>query len=523
MVLMKTHRFGHGYSRFLIAMAAVVACKGAPPAKGNPPTPVRVAPVSRIDAPVVVRASGVVEPMQTVAVTAQTTASLLQVLFHEGDFVQRGQTLFRLDPRPLQAAVDQAKATLARDEAQAAAAKHDDERYAKLADMGYVSRSQADQMHATAVAQAATSAADRAALRSAQVSLGFTTIRAPIAGRTGSVLVRAGNNVSPGGGPLVVINQLSPVLVRFPVLEQDFAPLQSAVHAHPLVVQAASSDSAQIHETGRLTFLDNAVDSLTGTVTGKADFPNTGHTLWPGELVFLTVQLDVQRGVLAVPNEAVLAGPQGSYVYVVSDKNTAVNRQIVTGLQVGDMTVVQHGLTGTERVIVDGQSRVNPNGRVAILTGAPGGDSGVAGHLGEVGSAAGDVTAGRAGAPGSAATPADNQGAQTGAAPPIPSVANPNPFGNAAQTNGSASGSARNGSTGTGNTGNAVTGNGVTGNPAGVNGATGNPAGTVNGTTGNPAMTAPGTAPRAASPVTPARPPVTPGRPPTSASTPIRP
>ena len=436
--------------------------------------------------------------MQTVAVTAQTTGALLDVLFHEGDFVKRGQPLFHLDPRPLQAAVDQAKAALARDEAQADAARKDDERYAKLADMGYVSRSQSDQMHATAVAQAATVAADRAALRSAQVSLGFTTITAPIAGRTGSLLVRPGNNVSPSGGPLVVINQLSPVLVRFPVLEQDFAPLQSAVATHPLVVQAASNDSAQVHETGQLSFLDNAVDSLTGTVTGKANFPNVSHTLWPGELVFLSVQLDVQRGVLAVPTDAVLTGQQGTYVYVLSVNNTALTRAVTTGLQVGDMTVVQRGLIGTERVIIDGQSRVNPNGKVAIVTTAPGGDSAVAGHLGDVGSAAGDVTAARAGGAGSAATSGDPSAA-SGAAAPIPSVSNQNP-----SANPSANPSQPNGTSTTNGTSNS-------GTPA-------------NGTTGNPSMPAAGTAPtttapsggRATAPSTPppARPPTSsPGRP----------
>src|SRR5581483_1947210 len=188
----------------------------------------------------------------------------------EGDVVRAGQVLFRIDPRPLQAAVDQARATLARDEAQAEAGRKDDERYAKLADMGYVSRSQADQMHATAKAQAATVAADQAALRSAEVDLGFATIRAPIAGRTGSLLVRRGNNVSPGSTALVVINQISPVLVRFPVLSQDFEPLQRAVETHPVTVHASSTDSLQTNEIGKLDFLDNAIDSLTGTVTGKA-------------------------------------------------------------------------------------------------------------------------------------------------------------------------------------------------------------------------------------------------------------
>ena len=404
-----------GRTLALVIAVASGGCKGAAPARKQPSTPVRVARATLIDAPVNLMASGIVEPKQTVAVTTQVSGSLQDVLFNEGDFVQAGQVLFRIDPRPLEAALDQARATLARDVAQAAAGARDDERYRKLADMGYVSRSQADQMHATALAQAATVRADQAAVRSAEVNYGFTTIRAPIAGRTGALLVRRGNNVSPGGGPLVVINQLSPVLVRFPVLEQDFDPLQSAVATHPLPVTAVSSDSTQATEHGQLSFLDNAVDSLTGTVTGKAEFANTGRRLWPGELVFLTVQLSVQHNVIAVPNEAILTGQQGSYVYVVDQKKAAQTRPVTTSIEVGDMTVVPRGLTAGEMVVIDGQSRLNPGSRVALIqtgsdTGATaqvGAAEGTAngaayGAAGATGTAAGDVTAARAGAAGSA-------------------------------------------------------------------------------------------------------------------------
>jgi multidrug efflux system membrane fusion protein len=270
----------------------------------------------------------------------------------------------------LQAAVDQVRAALARDEAQADAARKDDERYARLADMGYVSRSQADQMHAAARAQTATVAADQAQLRAALVNLGFATIRAPISGRTGSLLVRQGNNVSPGGSPLVVINQISPVLVRFPVLAEDFATLQRAVATHPVNVRAAASDSGSMtSELGQLGFLDNAIDSLTGTVTGKAQFPNASRRLWPGELVFLTVEVSVQRGVVAVPTEAVQVGQQGPYVYVVDAKDIAATRVVATGLQLADRTVITSGLTAGERVVVDGQSKLNPGSKVAIVSG----------------------------------------------------------------------------------------------------------------------------------------------------------
>ena len=255
--------------------------------------------------------------------------------------------------------------------------------------MGYVSRSQADQMHATARAQVATVDADHAALRAAQVNLGFATIRAPIAGRTGSLLVRQGNNVSPGGSPLVVINQISPVLVRFPVLSQDFDALQRAVATHPVAVRAAASDSGSMtNEVGQLGFLDNAIDSLTGTVTGKAQFANAGRRLWPGQLVFLTVEISVQRGVIAVPTEAVQTGQQGAYVYVVDAKNAAATRPVATGMQLSELTVITKGLNAGERVVIDGQSKLNPGSRVAIV--GPGGDTASA-QLGANGTTAGST------------------------------------------------------------------------------------------------------------------------------------
>jgi hypothetical protein len=155
--------------------------------------------------------------------------------------------------------------------------------------------------------------------------------------------------------------------VRFPVADQDFPSVQRALATHPLPVTATSNDSTQASERGQLAFLDNAIDSLTGTVTGKASFPNTASRLWPGELLFLTIQIDVERNVLAVPNEAVLTGQQGSYVYVVDAQNTARTRNVVTGIGVGDLTVITQGLTDADRVVIDGQSRLNPGSRVAIV------------------------------------------------------------------------------------------------------------------------------------------------------------
>lgn len=350
----------------VLAAVAVATCKQAPPARRPSPTPVRVTAASRIDAPVTVGASGVVEPMQTVSVTAQVSGTLEEVFFKEGDYVTKGQRLFRLDPRPLQAVLDQARATLTKDQATSAAAAKDDQRLSALAKIGYVSRSMADSQHATALAAAATVQADQANVRAAQVNLGFASITAPISGRTGSLIVRRGNNVSPSSGPLVVINQISPVLVRFPVLQQDFAPIRAAVARRPLVVTAQPSDSTAEVARGTMSFLDNNVDSLTGTVTGKASFPNSNRNLWPGELVLLTVQLRVERNVLSVPTDAILTGQQGPYVFVVDATNKAHIQQVVPGLVVADRTVIQRGLASGQRVVIDGQSRLDEGTSVSI-------------------------------------------------------------------------------------------------------------------------------------------------------------
>jgi membrane fusion protein, multidrug efflux system len=351
---------------WLAAGAAVsVACSAPPPSK-QPPVPVQVAAAVQVAAPVVVTANGMVEPMQTVAVQAQVGGTLQDVTFHEGDEVEAGQVLFRIDPRPYQAAARQAEAALARSDVQADNAKRDAERYKTLAAQDYVTKSQADQAVAAAAAAAATVEADRAAVETARLNLGYTTIKAPISGRTGSLLVRRGNLVRPNAEPLVVINQLRPILVRFPVLQRDFPTLHRKSAEHALEVKVATVDSVAIPETGTLSFLDNAVDSLTGSVVAKARFTNAGNRLWPGEYVRVSVQLDVENGVIAVPSRALQAGQDGAYVFVVDHDQKAQMRPVSTGRVVGDLTVVTSGIAAGERVVVDGQSRLSPGATVDI-------------------------------------------------------------------------------------------------------------------------------------------------------------
>lgn len=340
------------------------ACKNKPP-ENTTAVPVSVAPVVRVDAPAVVTANGVVEPVQTVSVEAQVGGTLTDVGFQEGDEVSEGQVLFRIDPRPFEAALRQAEAALARDRAQALNAQREAERYKALVAKDYVTQSQADQAQAQAASLLATLQADSAAVETARVNLGYTTIRAPISGRTGSLLVRRGNLVKPNGGdPLVVINELQPILVRFPVTARDFLALRRRVSVATVPVRVTASDSTVLPEKGALSFLDNAVDSLTGTVTAKARFTNASRALWPGEYVRVAVQLDVRPNVTAVPTTAVQTGQEGTYVYVVDAEKNAHVRTVSVGPAVGDLTVIEHGVQPGERVVVDGQSRLTPGAKV---------------------------------------------------------------------------------------------------------------------------------------------------------------
>jgi multidrug efflux system membrane fusion protein len=363
----------------VLAAALIGAACSKPPEQRTPPVPVQVASVTQIAAPLTITANGVVEPLQTVAIEAQVGGALDTVAFNEGQDVQAGQVLFKLDARPFEAALRQAEATLARDSAQTQSALRDAERYKALADKDYVTKSQADQAQATAAATVATVQADKAAVDNARLNLNYATIRAPISGRTGRLLVRRGNIVKPNDQPLVVINQLRPILVRFPVPQHDFPGLQRRNARGPVPVRVVRADSGRVGEAGMLAFLDNAVDSLTGTVTAKARFTNAANALWPGEYVRVSVELDVQPDAVAVPTRAVLAGQQGSYVFVIGSDKLAKVRPISVGREVGELTTIDKGLTPGEQVVVDGQSRLTPDAHVDVKSAPAVGPSGRAG------------------------------------------------------------------------------------------------------------------------------------------------
>jgi multidrug efflux system membrane fusion protein len=347
--------------------AVIVACgtSKAPPKKTA--VPVETAHAVTLSAPVEIVANyAIVEPMQSVEVEAQIGGTLTEVGFKEGDVVSKGQVLFRLDPRPFQAALRQAQAMLTRDQAQAESARRDAERYRALVAKDYVTKSQADQAEATSAALRGTLASDSAGVEAARLNLEYATIAAPIAGRTGSLLVREGNLVKANGTPMVVINQIQPILVRFAVAQRDFATLRRYAAKGELAVRATASDSLPVGDVGTLSFIDNAVDSLSNTVTAKARFANSRGELWPGEAVRLNVRLDVQPNLVAVPTPAVQSGQDGSFVFIVRADRTATMQAVRPGRIVGGMTIIENGVAVGDEVVTDGQSRLTPGALVDV-------------------------------------------------------------------------------------------------------------------------------------------------------------
>ena len=350
-------RTGGACRWMMVSVTALAGCSRAasPPASA---VPVTLATVRRADVPLLIQATGTVEPIRTAAVQAQVSAQLVRVRFTDGDEVRQGQVLFELDARPFEAALGQAQAALARDRAQWDNAQHDVQRYAALAAKEYITQQQLDQARASAGALAGTMRGDSAAIDQARLNLQYATIRAPISGRAGSVLVKAGNQVRSGAGQtLVVINQIAPILVRFPVPAAYFDNVRRRAN-RSLEVQATPVGDSARAETGLLVFLDNAVDSLTGTVMLKANFPNRSRALWPGALEAVLLQLDVEKHVLVIPASAVQTGQSGSVAWMVDSANTAHVVKITVLRSTDSLAVLGGGVTVGQRVVVDGQLRL---------------------------------------------------------------------------------------------------------------------------------------------------------------------
>jgi len=382
----------------LLTATLAAGCKEVRP-RERPRVPVTAATVVQRSVPNEISAIGSVTPIQAVAVRSQVGGTLVQVGFEEGEDVRAGQILFQIDPRPYEAALEQAQAVLARDLVQLANARQQVTRYEELSRTQMASREQYDQYRTNAEVLAAAVTSDSASVRNARLNLEYCTIRARITGRSGGLLVREGNLVRAADAQaLVLINQLHPIAVSFAVPQQYLDDIRRFSRGRRLDVIIRPQDDTTRTMAGRLSFINNQVDTTTGTIVLKATFPNGDGRLWPGQFVTVRLILDVQLDVLTIPSQAVMTGQVGSFVFVVNADGSASTRPIAVGRAVGDDIVVDSGLVAGEQVVTDGQLRLIPGARVELK------DTGAA-ALG-----AGSRRAGRGGRPG--ADSAGRQGAR---------------------------------------------------------------------------------------------------------------
>jgi len=381
----------------LVAALVLAGCKQEQvktAAAGPPVVPVSVANAVEEATPTEIRVVGTVDASSVVQVKSQVAGQLERVAFTEGQNVKTGDLLFVIDPRPFQealrqaeaavgrdkATISQAEAMLARDSAQAKFAETDAARYAELSKAGVVSKSQYDQSRTGAdvsrEAVRATQAsiesaraalqADVAAVANARLNLSYCEIHAPISGRTGNLLVHAGNLVKVNDVPLVVIHQVTPVFVNFAAPEQYLASIRRLSIGRRLPVSAIANDNPGRTAQGSLSLIDNAVDSNTGTIRLKATFDNKDGMLWPGQFVTVVLTLDT-RSATVVPAEAVQNGQQGQFVYVVKADSHVEIRPVTVGRAFGARMAIDKGLAAGETVVTDGQLRLFPGAQVKTV------------------------------------------------------------------------------------------------------------------------------------------------------------
>lgn len=325
---------------------------------------VSVAKTIQQDTVVYTTVVGNVTTHNTVAVKSLVDGQIINKNFNEGDFVKEGQTLFLVDPRPFKVALDQATATLKRDQALLLQAQKNYTRNSQLVKFGYISKQDFDNLVASRDSLQATVQADKAAVDNAALQLSYCTIKAPISGRAGGILINVGNIVKTGdSSSLVVINQISPIDIKFSIAEKYLPQIQSLLKQGTVEVKVQLQNSNTTKQ-GSLTFIDNTIDSTTGMIQLKAAFPNEDNFLWPGQFVNITIPLEKIPQAVLVPTRAIQIGQNGSYVFVVTTNNTVEQRPVVTGSNVDNNTIVLQGLTANEVVVTEGQLNLNPGSQV---------------------------------------------------------------------------------------------------------------------------------------------------------------
>lgn len=348
---------------------AFLLCSCSKPAAPMPdaarPAPVEVATVEARTMPVEMKAIGAVEPVASVQLKSKVQGEILEVHFADGAAVKAGDLLFSIDPRPFQAALKRAEANLAIARFSAANAVEQAGRYSSLIKSGVASKEQTSQILSTADAQKSGLAARQADVDEAQLSVEWSQVRAPITGRAGAALLKAGNIAQPNVDTLAVINQMQPIYVAFSLPENSLADVRKWTDKARASVSAYDPDTGKLLGTGELTFVDNAVDRASGMVAFKATFPNAGESLWPGQFVDVTIKLAEEPDAVVIPASAIMEGQQGAQVFVV-DGDVANLRKIEVGRSLDGLSTIKSGLRPGEVVVTTGQLRVTPGGKVVV-------------------------------------------------------------------------------------------------------------------------------------------------------------
>jgi len=360
---------------FLAGLLLLTACSGDPSAeepqkKERPQVPVAVAQVLEKDVPVQLTAVGNVEAYATVSVKSRVGGELVAVHFQEGQEVKEGDPLFTIDKAPYEVALKEARARLERDQALARKAQDDVRRNAPLAEKDFVSRQAYDQLKSTAEAADATVKGDQASVENLALQLSYCSIRAPISGRTGSLMIQRGNLIkaSDENKSLVVIHQIQPIYVSFSVPEQYLAQIIRGMSEGKMPVLALISDPTAAKDpiAGTVSFVNNTVDTSTGTIRLKATFPNKDRRLWPGQIANVELTLGIQPRAVVVPSQTIQSGQSGQYAFVVKSEGMVELRPVVVGRSTNGETVIEKGLRPGETVVTDGQLLLTPGAKVSV-------------------------------------------------------------------------------------------------------------------------------------------------------------
>ncbi|MGI4947489.1 MAG: efflux RND transporter periplasmic adaptor subunit [Janthinobacterium lividum] len=367
---------------------------------GAQPTTVGTARAVTADLPIEVEALGTVTPATVVTVRPQVSGVITQLLYREGQRVSKGQALAIIDPRPYRAALLQAQGALTRDQATLANARIQLSRYQTLLSQDSIARQDVDTQASTARQLEGTIAVDRGAVQQAQINLGYTRIVSPVSGRVGLKVVDVGNYIGAGdANGIVVVTTLQPIDVEFAIPQQQAPAIQQRIAADARIpALALDSTRTQTLDHGQFSTLNNQVDTTTGTIRGKARFPNAGYQLFPSQFVNVRLTIDTVRGAVTIPPGAVRSGPDGSFVWLLKPDRTVTQRKVTTGTATADKVQVTAGLAIGDTVVTDGGDRLNEGMKVALPGDRPAGPGGRGGHRGGRGAGGGTGSGGAGGA-----------------------------------------------------------------------------------------------------------------------------